>query len=83
MPEEAWTVYRKVMEKRIRKDWSDRFRKMMRDNNWDYDHIAKLGQFKNGKVIEATVSRGLPAFAKLAVVVHEQHRQDGNNSLED
>lgn len=83
MQEEAWTVYRKVMEKRIRKDWSDRFRKMMRDNNWDYDHIAKLGQFKNGKVIEATVSRGLPAFAKLAVVVHEQHRQDGNNSLED
>lgn len=71
MPKEAWMVYKKVMEKRIKKNWSDRFRNMMRENNWDYDYIAKLGQFKNGKVIEATISRGLPSFAKLAVVVHE------------
>jgi hypothetical protein len=71
MPEEAWMVYKKVMEKRIKKNWSDRFRNMMRENNWDYDYIAKLGQFKNGKVIEATISRGLPSFAKLAVIIHE------------
>ena len=59
------------MEKKIKKDWASRFRKMMRENNWEYDDVAKLGDFKNGKVIAATISRGLPAFAKLAVVVHE------------
>ena len=32
--------------------------------------------FKNGKVIEATISRGLPSFAKLAVVIHEQQNQN-------
>ena len=43
----------------------------MKENNWTYDHVAKLGNFKSGKVIEATISRGLPAFAKLAVKIHE------------
>ena len=43
------------MEQKIRKDWSNRFRQMMNDNNWDYEDIAKLGDFKRGKVIEATM----------------------------
>ncbi|MCB0651893.1 MAG: hypothetical protein KDC85_11510 [Saprospiraceae bacterium] len=71
MSEELWRFYERIMEKKIKKDWASRFRKMMRENNWEYDDVAKLGDFKNGKVIAATISRGLPAFAKLAVVVHE------------
>ena len=59
------------MNKKIKKNWADRFRKMMQDNQWNYDDIARLGSFKSGKVIEATISRGLPSFAKLAVMVHE------------
>lgn len=31
---------------------------------------------KNGKVVAATISRGLPAFAKLAVIVFEQKNRN-------
>lgn len=72
MTEETWNFYKSEMEKKIRKDWSRRFRKMMKENNWTYDDIAGMGNYKSGKVIEATVSRGLPAFAKISVLLHEK-----------
>ncbi len=75
MKEEQWQFYREVMTDKIRKDWAQRFREMMRDNNWTYEDVAKLGDFRSGKVIEATISRGLPAFAKLSVVIHELNQQ--------
>lgn len=40
-------------------------------SDWGEGEFMPLGQFKNGKVIEATISRGLPSFAKLAVIIHE------------
>ncbi len=64
------------MERKIKKDWADRFRFMMKENNWNYEDVARMGQFKNGKVIEPTISRGLPAFAKLAVMVYEKMRAE-------
>lgn len=73
--ETHWKFYRKHMEEKIRKDWSERFRRMMRENDWTYEDVAKMGNFKNGKVIEATISRGLPSFAKLSVVIYEQNRK--------
>ena len=73
MPENQWQFYKKTMEERIKKDWANRFRQMMQEKNWTYEDVAKLGNFKNGKVIEATISRGLPAFARLAVVIYEQN----------
>lgn len=71
-----WQHYKQGMEKRSQKDWARRFRKMMRVKNWTYEDVAKYGRFKSGKVIEATISRGLPAFAKLAVVLSEQESID-------
>jgi len=47
----------------------------MNENEWDYDDIAKLGSFKSGKVIEATISRGLPSFAKLAVAIYKKTKR--------
>ena len=75
MTKPHWQFYKKKMEEKIRKDWSNRFREMMKKNNWDYEDVAKLGNFKSGKVIEATVSRGLPSFAKLAVVIFERSKK--------
>ncbi len=74
MPEEHWKFYSEVMKEKIRKDWSKRFREMMKDNQWSYEDVAKLGDFKSGKVIESTISRGLPSFAKLSVVIHELNK---------
>lgn len=73
--EKHWTFYKKQMLGKIKKDWADRFRKMMKENHWNYEDIAKMGNFKSGKVIEATISRGLPSFAKLSVVIYEQQNR--------
>lgn len=78
MSEESWKHFEDQMDLRIKKDWSNRFRKMMKENNWSYDDIARMGNFKSGKVIESTISRGLPAFAKLSVVIYEQQRKVGS-----
>jgi hypothetical protein len=75
MPEEQWQFYKSIMEERIKKDWSNRFREMMRERNWSYEDIARMGNFKSGKVIEATISRGLPSFAKLVVMVYEKMKE--------
>ncbi|NUQ26595.1 MAG: hypothetical protein HUU34_21830 [Saprospiraceae bacterium] len=75
MSEEHWQFYKRVMEKKIKKDWAARFRKMMEENSWSYEDVAKMGNFKNGSVIKATISRGLPAFAKLAVLIHESKKR--------
>lgn len=74
MPATTWQFYRETMLEKIRKDWTARFRRMMEEKNWTYDDIAKMGNFKNGKVIQATIGRGLPSFAKVAVIVHESAR---------
>ena len=78
MSKESWKHFQNLMEERIKKDWSNRFRRMMKENKWSYDDIAKMGNFKSGKVIEATISRGLPSFAKLSVVIYEQQRKVGS-----
>jgi len=49
---------------------------MMEANNWKYEDVARFGRFKNGKVVEATISRELPSFAKLAVIVFEHSKGD-------
>ncbi|GJM35178.1 MAG: hypothetical protein DHS20C18_41790 [Saprospiraceae bacterium] len=71
MDDKTWEFFKSKMEEKIKKNWGERFRNMMKENSWTYDDIAKMGNFKSGKVIEATISRGLPAFAKLAVKVYE------------
>ncbi|MCF8413321.1 MAG: hypothetical protein K9G44_07905, partial [Melioribacteraceae bacterium] len=82
MKEEIWRFYKSKMKQKIKKDWASRFRKMMEENNWTYDDLATFGNFKNGKVIEATISRGLPSFARLAVSIYEmnKHKVAENNS---
>lgn len=70
--EAHWQHFKKGMEKRIRQHWATRFRNMMAHYDWTYEEVAKKVGFKNGKVLEATISRGLPTFAKLAVLVFEE-----------
>ena len=80
MTEKQWEFYKNKMEEKIRKNWSERFRNMMKENNWDYEDMAKLGNFKSGKVIEATISRGLPSFAKLTVAIYEKTNKQAKNN---
>ncbi len=77
MKEELWKHYESTMQEKIKEDWKDRFKAMLKANNWTYDDIAKMGGFKNGDVIKTTISRGLPSFAKLSVLVYENVMIDG------
>lgn len=80
MTESHWNFFKSRMKEKIRKNWSDRFRKMMQENNWNYDDIARMGNFKSGKVIEATISRGLPSFAKLSVAIYEKNKDEASSN---
>lgn len=66
-----WSHFQKIMQPKIRKDWANRFRAMMKAKGLDYAEVAKLAGFKSGDVVKATISRGLPHFARLAVVLWE------------
>lgn len=69
-----WDHFQKIMAPKIRRDWAQRFRAMMKAKGLDYDGVAKLAGFKNGKVVKATVTRGLPHFARLLVVLWEEEQ---------
>ena len=72
MNKATWDFFQKRMDKKINQDWAKRFRNMMKTQNLSYTDIAKMGGFKNAKVVEATISRGLPRFARVAVLLHEK-----------
>jgi hypothetical protein len=38
----------------------------------DYNEVAKLARFKSGNGVKATVTRGLPHFARLLVVLWDK-----------
>lgn len=48
---------------------------MMKAKGLDYASVAKLAGFKNGAVVKATVTRGLPHFARLLVVLWEEGKR--------
>lgn len=72
MKEEHWQHFRRILEEEIRQEWIQRFRAMMKALSWTYEDVARYGRFKNAAVAKSTLSRGLPGFAKLAVMVFEQ-----------
>jgi hypothetical protein len=53
---------------------------MMKAKGLNYEGVAKLAGFKNGNVVKATVTRGLPHFARLLVVLWESQPKGGRES---
>lgn len=70
--EAKWLHIERVIQEEIRQDWIRRFGRMMVLRGWTYEDVARYGRLKSAAVAKATISRGLPAFAKLAVLVFEQ-----------
>jgi hypothetical protein len=68
-----WEHFQSIMASKIRRDWAKRFREMMKAKGLYYNEVAKLAGFKNGAVVKATVTRGLPHFARLLVVLWEEN----------
>lgn len=67
-----WDHFQQIMARKIRRDWAQRFRAMIKAKGLDYNDVARLGGFKNGQVVKATITRGLPHFARLLVVLWER-----------
>jgi hypothetical protein len=63
--------FQSIMASKIRRDRAKRFRMKMKTRGLDYNEVAKLAGFKNGNVVKATVTRGLPHFARLLVLLWE------------
>lgn len=72
MEDWQWAHFQLIMASKIRRDWAQRFRAMMKAKELDYEGVARLAGFKNGAVVKATVTRGLPHFARLLVVLWER-----------
>lgn len=56
---------------------------MMKAKRLDYDGVARMAGFKNGAVVKATVTRGLPHFARLLVVLWEPEISQRINKAEE
>lgn len=68
---EVFSFIKKKMQERAEEEWRRRFRKMKETLGWTYDDMARYMGASSGNSVKASVSRGLPAFAKLAVCVFE------------
>jgi hypothetical protein len=70
-PPETFAFIRKKMLERAEEEWKQRFRAMKKELGWTYDQLAKFMGAGSGDSVKASVSRKVPAFAKLAVCVFE------------
>jgi hypothetical protein len=77
-PPETFAFIRKKMLERAEEEWKQRFKAMKKELGWTYDEIAKYIGARSGASVRASVSRKLPAFARLAVCVFEQMKQGGD-----
>ena len=71
-PPETMDFIRAEMQKRIEAEWKARFRKMRESLGWNFEEMAAFLDASSGASLKASISRGLPAWAKLAVCVFEE-----------
>ncbi len=69
------------MCKRSEQEWQQRFRSMKKQMDWTYKDIARFIGAESGDSIKATVSRKLPAMAKLAVCLFEKMQHGSKTSV--
>lgn len=72
--EEVFAFIEKKMKERAEEEWKARFRKMKKEMGWSYEDMAKAMGGTSPGSIKASVSRKLPAFAKMAVCLYETLR---------
>lgn len=68
---EVWDFIQTNLMKRAEMEWKQRFSNMKKTLDWNYTDIAKFMNASNSSSVKSSISRGLPAFAKLAVCVFE------------
>jgi len=71
-PPETFAFIREKMLERAEEEWKQRFRVMKKELGWTYEEMARFMGASSGDSLKASVSRKLPAFAKLAVCVFER-----------
>jgi hypothetical protein len=70
-PPATFAFIREKMLERAEEEWRQRFRAMKKALGWTYDDIARYMGASGGASVKSSISRKLPAFAKLAVCVFE------------
>ncbi len=69
---EVFDFMKEKMAERAELEWKARFRAMRREMGWSFDEMARFIGADSGNSLKSSVSRQVPAFAKLAVCVFEQ-----------
>lgn len=74
--EHTFSFITQKMEERAEEEWKRRFRQMKKKLGWDYEKMAAFMGGVSADALKASLSRKLPAFAKLAVCVFEEMAQE-------
>lgn len=77
LPPDTFNFIRQKMLERAEEEWKQRFRAMKKELGWTYDELARFMGAGSGDSVKSSVSRKLPAFAKLAVCVFEEMKKAG------
>ncbi len=72
---EVFAFIQKKMRERAEQEWKKRFKIMKKTMGWSYEEIAKYMGASSRDSVKASISRQLPAFAKLAVCIFEQMKK--------
>lgn len=76
--DEVFAFLKEQMAIRAEKAWKERFKAMKKELGWFYDDMAKFMGAKSGASLKASISRKLPAFAKLAICIFEEIKDKQN-----
>ena len=79
---EVFEFMRAKMSERVELEWKARFKKMRRELGWTFDEMARFIGAESGNSLKSSVSRQVPAFAKLAVCVFEEMKKAKSKVLE-
>jgi hypothetical protein len=74
-PPDIFSYIQEKFAERSEQEWKQRFRNMKKHFGWTYDDMARYIGAESGNSLKASVSRKLPAFAKLAVCVFEATKE--------
>ena len=73
--ESTWAFVRAKMAEKVEEEWKKRFRAMKEELDWSYADMAKIMDSDSPAAVKSSVSRKIPGFAKLAVGVFEEMRE--------
>lgn len=75
-PQDVFNSMVENMKKRSDVEWQQRFNDMKDELGWSFEDMANFIDFENPQLLNESVHQKMPTFAKLAVCVFEQMKEN-------